>query len=88
MLEPILLNLTGEVLGFLRRNPSVKVAVLRTAGKGVLAMPIWLGGGANTCRRRGPSQGLTFTVPLVPDGSEPWEITPVRVQSLQNQPST
>ena len=33
--------------------------------------------------RVGPS--LTFTVPLQPDGSEPWEITPVRVQSLQAQ---
>ena len=27
--------------------------------------------------------GLTFAVPQVPDGSEPWEITPARVQSLQ-----
>lgn len=85
MLEPILLNLTGEIKWMPSSHPAVRVAILRTAGKGLLAMPIWLGGGAQYVPPQGAVSGLTFTVPLVPDGSEPWEITPVRVQSLQNQ---
>jgi hypothetical protein len=64
-------------------NRAVKVAVLRTTGKGVLAIPIWLGGGAQYVPPQAAVKGLTFSVPQVPDGSEPWEITPVRVQSLQ-----
>jgi hypothetical protein len=83
MLEPLLLNLSGPVTWVTSSNPSVKVAVLRTTGKGVLALPIWLGSGAQYVPPQASVQGLTFTVPQVPDGSEPWEITPVRVQSLQ-----
>jgi hypothetical protein len=29
--------------------------------------------------------GLTFSIPIVPDGAEPWELSPVRVRSLQPQ---
>jgi hypothetical protein len=85
MLEPILLNLAGDIRWVNSSHPFVKVAILRTAGKGLLALPIWLGGGAQYVPPPGAVMGLTFTVPLVPDGSEPWEVTPVRVQSLQNQ---
>ncbi|HEX3151523.1 MAG TPA: hypothetical protein VHR66_25830 [Gemmataceae bacterium] len=83
MLEPILLNLTGDVRWVGSSNPFVKVAVMRTNGKGLLAIPIWLGGGAQYVPPQAAVQGLSFTVPQVPDGSEPWEVTPVRVQSLQ-----
>ncbi|HJZ89560.1 MAG TPA: hypothetical protein VKE40_01730 [Gemmataceae bacterium] len=85
MLEPLLHNLTGDVLWVTSSNPSVKVAILRTTSRGMLAMPIWLGGGAQYVAPQAAVQGLTFTVPLVPDGAEPWEITPVRVHSLQYQ---
>jgi hypothetical protein len=85
LLEPLLLNLTGEVRWINSSHSSVKVAILRTNGKGVLALPIWLGTGAQYVPPQGSVQGLTFTVPLVPDGAEPWEISPVRIQSLQNQ---
>jgi hypothetical protein len=85
MLEPILQNLApGEIRWVNSSDPAVKVAILRSAGKGVLAMPIWLGAGAQYVPPQAAAAGLTFTVPLVPDGSEPWEITPVRVQSLQD----
>jgi hypothetical protein len=83
MLEPLLLNLTGDVEWVASSNPAVKVAVLRTSGKGVLAIPIWLGAGAQFVAPQAAVNGLTFAVPRVPDGSEPWEITPARVQSLQ-----
>ena len=66
-------------------NKNVQVAILRTNSKGVLALPIWLGGGAQYVPPQGAIQNLTFTVPLVPDGAEPWELSPVRVQSLQHQ---
>ena len=85
MLEPILLNLTGDIRWVTSSHPSVRVAILRSTGKGLLALPIWLGGGAQYVPPQGAVSGLTFTVPLVPDGAEPWEISPVRVQSLQNQ---
>jgi hypothetical protein len=83
MLAPLLLNVTGDIRWVTSSHPAVKVAILRTNGKGLLALPIWLGGGAQYVPPQGAVRGLTFTVPLVPDGSEPWEITPVRVQSLQ-----
>ena len=83
MLEPILHNVTGDVLWVPSSNPAVKVAVLRAPGIGVVAMPIWLGSGAQFVAPQGAVNGLTFAVPQVPDGSEPWEITPARVQSLQ-----
>jgi len=85
MLAPLLLNLSGDVRWVGSSNPAVKVAILRTTGKGLLALPIWLGGGAQFVPPQAAVPGLTFTIPLVPDGSEPWEITPVRIQSLQNQ---
>jgi len=85
MLEPLLLNTTGDIRWVHSSHPSVKVAILRTTGKGLLALPVWLGSGAQYVPPQGAVQGLTFTIPLVPDGAEPWEITPVRVQSLQNQ---
>lgn len=83
MLEPLLFNLAGDVEWVPSSNPAVKVAVLRTSGKGVLALPIWLGAGAQFVAPQGAVTGLTFSVPRVPDGSQPWEITPARVQSLQ-----
>lgn len=83
MLEPLLFNLAGDVTWVESSNPAVKVAILRTTGKGVLALPIWLGAGAQFVPPQAAITGLTFNVPLVPDGAVPWEITPVRVQSLQ-----
>jgi hypothetical protein len=85
MLAPLLLNISGDVRWVGSTHPNVRVAILRTTGKGLLAMPIWLGGGAQYVPPQATVSGLTFTVPLVPDGSEPWELTPVRIQSLQNQ---
>ena len=86
MLEPLLMNLgDAEIQWVPSSHPAVQVAVLRTTQKGVLALPIWLGHGAQYVPPQGSTFGLTFTVPLVPDGAEPWEITPARVQSLQNQ---
>jgi hypothetical protein len=83
MLEPLLNNLSGDVNWVASSNPSVKVAILRTSGMGVLAIPIWLGGGAQFVAPQASLNGLTFAVPRVPDGAQPWEITPARVQSLQ-----
>ena len=85
MLEPLLLHLNDDIRWVPSSNKNVLVAILRTNGKGVLALPIWLGGGAQYVPPQGAIQNLSFVVPLVPDGAEPWEISPVRVQSLQNQ---
>ena len=46
MLEPLLHNLTATSSWVQSSHPAVKVAILRTTGIGILAMPIWLGAGA------------------------------------------
>lgn len=85
MLQPVLMSVSGDIRWEPTSNKNVKVAIMKTNGKGLIAMPIWLGAGAQYVPPQGAAQSLTFKVPLVPDGAEPWEITPVRVQSLQHQ---
>jgi len=82
MLEPILLSLRESPIWIDTSHPSVKAAVLRS-DKGVLVLPIWLGDGAQYVPPQGSVANLSMNVPLIPDGSQPWEITPARVQSLQ-----
>ncbi|MCE9532710.1 MAG: hypothetical protein K8T89_16560, partial [Planctomycetes bacterium] len=83
MLEPLLLTLRETPTWIETSHPDVKAAVLRSE-KGVLILPIWLGGGAQYVPPQGAIANLSMVVPLVPDGSQPWEISPTRVQSLQN----
>lgn len=85
MLEPLLLNTNSDIRWVKSSNKNVQVAILQTNGKGILALPIWLGGGAQYVPPQGAVQNLTFVVPFAPDGAEPWEISPARVQSLQHQ---
>ena len=82
MLEPILLSLRDAPSWIETNNPFVKAAVLRS-DKGILVMPIWLGGGAQYVPQKGDMANLTMIVPLIPDGAQPWELSPARVQSLE-----
>lgn len=82
MLEPILLSLREPPTWIDTSHPNVKAAVLRSE-KGVLILPIWLGGGAQYVPPQGAVANLSMVVPIIPDGTQPWEITPARVQSLQ-----
>ncbi len=82
MLEPILLSLRETPQWIETSNPGVKAAILRSEN-GILVLPIWLGNGSQFVPPQGSIANLTITVPLVPDGAQPWEVSPARVQSLQ-----
>jgi hypothetical protein len=62
--------------------PEVKAAVFRTDHFGVLVVPMWLGNGAQFVPGQYASAALTVTVPDVPAGTMPYEISPVEVRSL------
>jgi hypothetical protein len=82
MLEPILLTLNKEPTWIDTNHPQVKAAVLRSE-RGILVLPIWLGGGAQYVPPQGVIYNLSMIVPFTPDGTQPWEVSPARVQSLQ-----
>jgi hypothetical protein len=82
MLEPMLLTLRDSPYWIDTSHGAVKAAVLRS-DRGLLVLPIWLGDGVQYVPPQGAITNLSITVPLVPDGMQPWEITPARVQSLQ-----
>ncbi len=84
MLEPLLLTLRETPSWIDTSNPHVKAAILRCE-KGLLVLPIWLGDGAQYVPPQGAISNLSLVVPLVPDGTQPWEIAPGHVQSLQYQ---
>ncbi len=85
MLEPLMLKMASAPNWIETSNPNVRAAVIKTDGGGLLVFPVWLGGGAQFVPPQAAVGGLTIKVPLPPDSAEPWEITPVRVQSLQPQ---
>jgi hypothetical protein len=84
MLEPVLLTISvsEQPVWIDTSHKDVKAAVLRS-DRGILVLPIWLGGGAQYVPPQGAVANLSMVVPLVPDGTQPWEISPGRVQSLQ-----
>jgi hypothetical protein len=82
MLEPVLLTLQKEPTWIDTSHPQVKAAVM-VSEKGILVLPIWLGGGAQYVPPQGAVVNLSMIVPMIPDGTQPWEVSPGRVQSLQ-----
>jgi hypothetical protein len=82
MIEPLQLSLRGAATWIETTDPRVKAAVLRS-DKGTLVLPIWLGEGSQCVPGQGAVANLTMIVPLIPDGAQPWEVTPSRVQSLE-----
>lgn len=56
------------------------------AGKrGLLLLPIWLGPGDQFVPPQGAVNGLKVMVPLVPDGAEPWLVSPAGVESIRHK---
>ena len=82
MLEPLLLSLRETPYWIETSDKNVKAAILRCE-KGLLVLPIWLGDNSQFVTGQGAISNLSMVVPLVPDGTQPWEISPGRVQSLQ-----
>jgi hypothetical protein len=83
-LEPMLSTLTEPTPQWIdTSDPNVKAAVIRTA-KGVLVLPIWLGGSAQLVPGQAAVLNLKMTVPQVPPSFQCWEVTPGDVRSLKS----
>ncbi|HEV3143755.1 MAG TPA: hypothetical protein VGZ47_07730 [Gemmataceae bacterium] len=82
MLEPALLSQIKSPFWIETSHPAVQAAVLFT-DKGLLVIPIWLGGGAQYVPGQLAVKDLKLTVPQVPLTAEPWEIRPGVVRSLK-----
>jgi hypothetical protein len=81
MLEPFLVSAPEGPRWVDTSIAEVKAAVFRT-DHGTLAMPIWLGRGAQFVPGQSATAQLKFVVPEVPVGTQAWEISPAEVRSL------
>jgi hypothetical protein len=83
LLEPLLVN-AKEPLWRATSNPEVKAAIFHT-DRGVLVLPIWLGQGAQFVPGQSTAPKLAIVVPEAPLGTQPWQITPAEVRSLEQE---
>jgi hypothetical protein len=83
LLEPLLVT-AKEPLWRNTSNPEVKAAIFHT-DRGVLVLPIWIGQGAQFVPGQSATPKLTIVVPETPLGTQPWQITPVEVRSLEQE---
>ncbi len=84
MLEPLFLGVVGPPawLEFPEVSvPDVKAAVIRCE-RGVLVLPLWLGKGAQYVPGQSAANRLDLRVPAVPNGTQPWLVSPGEVKSL------
>ncbi|HEY3788023.1 MAG TPA: hypothetical protein VGL71_04170, partial [Urbifossiella sp.] len=65
-------------------NPNVKAAMV-VGKKGTLVLPIWIGPGDQYVPAQGAVMGLKITVPTVPEGYDPWLITPAGPECLRHR---
>jgi hypothetical protein len=83
LLEPILQS-AKDPIWRPTSNPEVKAAIFHTE-RGVLVLPIWMGKGAQFVPGQSATPKLTVVVPEAPLGTQPWQITPVEVRSLEQE---
>src|SRR5262245_13479621 len=83
MLSPLLLAAhdTTETQWLNTNNPHVKAALMRTE-RGAVLLPIWMGPGMQFVPDQGALDELKLVVPLVPDGADPYRLSPAGVESL------
>jgi hypothetical protein len=86
MIEPLLL--TSQPPEWIETSVSqVKAAVFRpepTGGRGVLILPVWLGGGGQFVPEQGAVNNLKITLPL-PQFLQVWEVSPGVVRPVESQ---
>lgn len=84
LLEPVLFGADDEKTMWVgTSHPAVKAAVIR-GKKGIVVLPVWVGAGSQHCPDQGAVDALKITVPLVPDGSDPWLLTPANFENLRS----
>ncbi|HYV39808.1 MAG TPA: hypothetical protein VE988_29230, partial [Gemmataceae bacterium] len=81
-IEPLLNTVDGAPQWIDTSDPNVKAAVLRTQ-KGILVLPIWLGGSAQFVPGQAATAKLKITVPQVPPSFSCWEVTPGEVRGMR-----
>ncbi len=83
LLEPVLFGIEDEKTIWVKTShPLVKAAVLK-GKKGIIVLPVWVGPGSQFCLDQGAIDGLKITVPLVPEGADPWLLTPATYENLR-----
>lgn len=63
-------------------HADVQAAVLRRK-EGVLVLPIWLGSGSQYVPPQGALPQVTLTLKLIPEGADPWLISPSGIKCLR-----
>jgi|YNPMSStandDraft_1061717.scaffolds.fasta_scaffold03478_4 hypothetical protein len=83
MLSPVLLapRDTHRTQWLKTSHPQVQAALIRSE-RGVVLLPIWLGSASQYVPEQGAVATLTIVVPLVPEGADPWRITPAGIECL------
>jgi hypothetical protein len=83
LLEPVLFGADDEKTMWVNTSHgAVKAAVIR-GKKGIVVLPVWVGPGSQHCPDQGAVDSLKITVPLVPDGADPWLLTPATYENLR-----
>jgi hypothetical protein len=83
LLEPILFSSDEETAAWAKTSdPRVQAAVIR-GRKGVLVLLVWTGGGSQYCPDQGAVDNLKVVVPMVPEGADPWLLTPATYDNLR-----
>ncbi len=82
LIEPVLFGSEDEKTTWEPTNhPFVKAAVIR-GKKGILVLPVWLGPGSQCVPDQGAVDDLRIKVKLVPEGYDPWVLTPASYENL------
>lgn len=82
MLKPVLLAAGDSARWVATSHPHVQAAVMRSSTE-ILVLPVWLGPGTQYTPAQGALPELILRVPLVPEGTVPWLVTPAGVTELK-----
>lgn len=84
MLSPSLLKVS-QPAEWLPTSERYVSAALMQGSCGTVLLPIWLGPNMQYVPDQGSVPALKITIPLVPDGADPWRLSPAGVECLANQ---
>jgi hypothetical protein len=84
MLEPIL-TYADPPTWIDTSEKNVKAAVLRVYERGVLVLPMWVGGSAQIVPGQSAKSKLSIVVPQVPESLVPYELSPGEVRELRER---
>ncbi|CAN5259662.1 hypothetical protein BH11PLA2_BH11PLA2_11350 [soil metagenome] len=84
LLEPVLFAAEDEKTTWEpTSHPHVKAAVIR-GKKGIAVLPVWIGPGSQCVMPQAAVDGLVIKVKLVPEGYDPWVLTPASYENLHS----